>query len=221
MIIVHHLENSRSQRILWLLEELGVDYEIKRYERDKKTSLAPQALRDVHPLGKSPVITDNGKVIAESGNIVEYLMESYGQQFLPERNSDDWLRYRYWMHFAEGSVMATMVTSLIFGQITKKPVPMILRPITKAIVAQVNKAYLNPTLGAQLSLMNKQLSETTWFAGGELGGADFMMIFPCEAAQARGLSEQYPAISRFVEAVHARPAYQAALEKGGPYQLLT
>ena len=223
MITVHHLENSRSQRILWLLEELGVEYQIKHYKRDKKTNLAPQALRDVHPLGKSPVITDDAsgtdQVIAESGNIVEYLVEAYGHQLLPERNSDDWLRYRYWMHFAEGSVAATMVTSLIFNAITKKPVPLLLRPITKAIAAQVGKSYLNPTLDAQLALMDQQLSESTCFAGQTMSGADIMMAFPCEAAVAKGVSERYPHIARFVSTIEARPAYQAALAKGGPYQL--
>lgn len=219
MITVHHLEHSRSQRIVWLLEELGVDYEIKRYKRDKKTNLAPQSLLDVHPLGKSPVITDDasgsGQVIAESGNIVEYLIEAYGHQFVPERNTDDWMSYRYWMHFAEGSVAATMVTSLIMEQITKKPVPALIRPITKAIAAKVGQVYLKPTLAGQFSLMNEQLNDSDYFAGKMLSGADFMMIFPCEAVVNKGMTDRYPAIHRFVKNIHARPAYQAALAKGG------
>ena len=221
MITVHHLENSRSQRVLWLLEELGVDYEIKRYERDKKTSLAPPELKKVHPLGKSPVITDGDKTIAESGAITEYLIDTYGNgRFKPEPGTDAALRNSYWMHYAEGTLMPLMVMTLIFNRVEQAP--LLVRPIAKAISGQVKKAYLTPNTRNNLDFIEQELGKNTWFTGEELAGADFQMIFPLEAASARaGLGDTHPNIKAYVDRVHARPAYQRGLEKGGPYELMS
>ncbi|MDX1496816.1 MAG: glutathione S-transferase [Salinisphaeraceae bacterium] len=220
MITVHHLENSRSQRVLWLLEELGVDYEIKRYERNKKTSLAPPELKKVHPLGKSPVITDGDRTIAESGAITEYLIDNYGKdQFKPKPGTEAALRNTYWMHYAEGTLMPLMVMTLIFNRVEQAP--WIVRPIAKAISGQVKKAYLGPNTKANLAFVESELAEHTWFSGEDITGADFQMIFPLEAAAARGgMANQYPNIKAYVDRVHARPAYKRGLERGGPYELM-
>lgn len=221
MITVHHLENSRSQRVLWMLEELGVEYEIKRYERNKKTKLAPPELKAIHPLGKSPVITDGDKTIAESGAIVEYLIDHYGNgRFRPEPGTDEYLRYQYWLHSAEGTLMPLMVMTLIFNTI-EKSAPWLVRPIAKGISGQVKKAYIRPNTEANLAHMEAELGKSTWFAGEEITGADFQMIFPIEAAMARAsLGEKYPRLKAYADRVHALPTYKAALEKGGPYELM-
>lgn len=222
MITVHHLENSRSQRVLWLLEELAVPYEVKRYQRDAKTNLAPSELKAVHPLGKSPVITDGDLVIAESGAITEYLIEAYGQgAYVPKAGTADKRRYTYWMHAAEGSVMNLLVLKLVLTATTKAPVPFFIRPITKAVAKQVNQSYTDPSIKAMLAYMEAELSQSAWFAGDELSGADFQMMFPVEAAAQRvDLSQDYPHLQAWLAKVQARPAYQRALETGGPYQLL-
>lgn len=221
MIIVHHLENSRSQRVLWLLEELGVDYDIKRYARDTKTSLAPPELKRIHPLGKSPVITDGDLTIAESGAITEYLIDTYGQgQFKPRPGSEEARRNTYWMHYAEGTLMPLMMMSLIFNRVEQAP--LLVRPIAKAISGQVKKAYLRPNTNNNLAFIETELAEHSWFSGEELTGADFQMIFPLEAAAVRAnLGEHYPSIKAYIDRVHARPAYQRGLERGGPYQLMS
>jgi glutathione S-transferase len=219
MLVVHHLENSRSQRILWLLEELGLDYEIRHYQRDETTSLAPPELREVHPLGKSPVITDNGLTVAESGLIVEYLIEKYGAgRLAPAPGTDAHLRYRYWLHYAEGTFMPLMVIALILNRIETAPMPFFIRPIAAKIAGKVRDGYAGPNIELNLDYLERQLEDSPWFCGDEMTGADIMMSFPVEAAAVRTeLAEQYPALSDFLVRVKALPAYKRALEKGGPY----
>ncbi len=218
MIIVHHLNNSRSQRVIWLLEELGVAYEVKRYERDAKTMLAPPELRAVHPLGKSPVITDGDKTIAETGAVVEYLVGTYGDgRLIPSAGTDDRLRYTYWLHFAEGSAMPPLVMTLVFGAIPPR-VPFFIRPVAKLISDNVQKNFLRPNIEAQLMLMEKELARSTWFAGEDFTAADVMMSFPVEAGATRGEGlGSRPKLTAWLAKVHARPAYQAALKRGGAY----
>jgi len=220
MLVVHHLENSRSQRVLWLCEELGLEYELRNYARDPKTRLAPPELLEIHPLGKSPVITDGDLTVAETGCIVEYLIETYGDGawqpavVTPERN-----RYRYWMHAAEGSIMPPFVMHLVFTTIEGPPVPFFLRPVTKAVSGKVKGMFIEPMIDKCLGLMEAELGRSDWFAGDEPTGADIMMSFPAEAAVLRGGLQRYPRIQSFIDRVHARPAYQRALERGGPYNL--
>ena len=221
MITVHHLNNSRSQRVLWLLEELGIDYEIVRYERDPQTMLAPPALRAVHPLGKSPVITDEGVTVAESGAILEYIVNRHGGgRLAPLPNSDERLRYTYWLHYAEGSAMPPLLLKLVFGRMADGPGPFFLRPILRAISAKVQSSYIDPQLKTHLDFMEGELGKAPWFAGQEFTAADIQVSFPLEAAAARaGLDESRPHLWAFLQKVHARPAYQRALEKGGPFTL--
>jgi glutathione S-transferase len=223
VLTVHHLNNSRSQRVLWLLEELGVPYEIKRYQRDPKTLFAPSSLKKIHPLGKSPVITDGDLTIAESGAIVEYLIERYGQgRLAPPASAPAHRRYVYWLHYAEGSLMPLLVTKLIFSRLKTVPVPFFVRPVIKAIVRNVNAGYLDPQLRQHLGFLEAELTKSAWFAGEEFSAADIQMSFPVEAAAARaGLGSDHPRLSAWLERVQARPAYRRALEKGGPFELLT
>ncbi|KAH0442359.1 glutathione S-transferase [Paraburkholderia fungorum] len=222
MLIVHHLNNSRSQRVLWLLEELGVPYEIKRYERDPKTMLAPSELRAIHPLGKSPVIVDDGQTIAESGAIIEYLVDKYGQgRFAPAAGTPGRLRYTYWMHYAEGSAMPPLLLKLVALRIAGAPMPFFAKPIARKIAATLQSSFIDPQLKLHLGYINKELSATGWFVGTDFTAADVQMSFPLEAATARGGMEgQIPAVVDFLKRVHARPAYQRALEHGGKYELL-
>ena len=222
MLTVHHLNNSRSQRLLWLLEELGVPYEIKHYQRNAKTMLAPPELNAIHPLGKSPVITDDGVAVAESGHIIEYIVEKYGRgRLAPPAGSPEYLRYRYWMHYAEGTLMPLMVMSLLFNSIEKRA-PFLIRPIARAIAGQVKNAYLGPNIAANLDFIESELGRSEWLAGGELSAADVQMSFALEAAAARGgMDARYSRIKAYLERIHARPAYQRGLERGGPYALLT
>jgi len=203
------------------MEELGLDYEIKHYKRDTKTSLAPPELKEVHPLGKSPVITDGELVIAETGAIVEYVVGKYGEgRLVPQPGTPEHLRYTYWMHAAEGTVMPLMVMTLIFNRI-ETGAPWLVRPIAKAISGQVKAGYLGPNINAVLGHMEAELGRTAWFAGEEFSAADVQMSFPLEAAGARlEFRESYPKLQAFLDAIHARPAYVAALKKGGPYSLL-
>ncbi len=221
MITVHHLENSRSQRVLWLLEELGLDYEVRRYERDKKTSLAPPELKQIHPLGKSPVITDGDTTVAETGAIIEYIIGRYGAgRLIPPEGTPERLRYTYWLHAAEGTLMPFMVMSLIFNRI-ESAVPFFIRPIAKAISGQVKSGYLTPNINASLAYMEAELAKSKWFAGDELTGADIQLSFPLEGAAARArLGAEYPKLQAFIETIHARPAYKKALDRGGPYSIL-
>jgi glutathione S-transferase len=220
MIIVHHLAASRSQRILWLLEELGVAYEVKRYERDPKTMLAPPELRAIHPLGKSPVITDGDKTIAETGTIVEYLIETYGGgRLIPAAGTPEKLRYNYWLHYAEGSAMPPLVMKLIFSRIPKAPnIPFFIRPIASKLFAGVTESFVDPNIRNHIALWDAELGKSAYFAGDSLTGADIMMSFPVEAAAGRGTLT--PRLRGYLDTIHARPAYQAALKTGGPYELL-
>ena len=222
MIVVHHLNNSRSQRVLWLLEELGLPYEVKRYERDAKTMLAPPELRQVHPLGKSPVITDGEITVAESGAILEYLVDKTDGRLRPAAGTPAHRRYTYWMHFAEGSAMPPLLLSLIFGKIPTMPMPFFARPIARAISNGVKARMIEPNLRNQLAYMESELAQREWFAGDEMTAADVQMSFPLEAAAQRaGLTAAtHPRLIAFLARIHARPAYRAALERGGPYALM-
>ncbi len=223
MITVHHLNNSRSQRVLWLLEELGVPYDIQHYQRDAKTMLAPPGLRAVHPLGKSPVITDGagGQVItvAESGAIVEYLIDHYGKGSLkPQAGTPEALRYTYWLHYAEGSAMPPLLMKLVFDEVEKAPMPFFIKPIAKAISGKVKAAFISPQIKMHLDYMEAELGKAAWFAGTEFTGADIQMSFALEAAAARaGLDDSRPHLMAWLKRIHARPAYKRALKKGGPY----
>lgn len=219
MIVVHHLNDSRSQRVLWLLEELGLPYEIKHHQRDAKTMLAPPELLAVHPLGKSPVITDAGVTLAETGAIVEYLLDQHGGgRLLPEPKTAEALRYRYWLHFAEGSMMPPLLLSLIFDRIANGPMPFLIRPVARGISKTVMDLMVHPNLTRQLDFMEAELGRSTWFAGDALTGADIMMSFPLEAAAKRAsLDASRPRLMAFLQRIHARPAYQQALTRGGPY----
>jgi glutathione S-transferase len=222
MILVHHLNNSRSQRVLWLLEELGQEYEIKRYQRDPQTMLAPPSLREVHALGKSPVITDGALTLAESGAIIEYLVERYsGGRLAPGPGTPERLRYTYWLHYAEGSAMPPLLLKLVFDRIEKAPMPFFVRPIARAIAGRAKASLIEPQIARQLSYLEAELGRSTWFAGNEFTAADIQMSFPLEAAAARaGLDASRPRLMSFLERIHARPAYQRALERGGTYELL-
>jgi glutathione S-transferase len=223
MITVHHLNNSRSQRILWLLEELGLNYEVKRYQRDAKTMLAPPSLRKVHPLGKSPVITDDDLTLAESGAIVEYLIERYGAgRLTPAAGTPEKLRYTYWLHYAEGSAMPPLLLKLVFDKIETAPMPFFVRPIAKAISGRAKSSFIEPQIRQHLDYLEGELNENDWFAGNEFSGADIQLSFPLEAAAARGgLDTSRPRLMDFLKRIHARPAYQRAVERGGEYAILT
>ena len=222
MIIVHHLNNSRSQRILWLLEELGLDYEIKKYQRDAKTMLAPPDLRAIHPLGKSPVITDGDTMVAESGAIIEYLVERYGKgKFIPAAGTPDKLLYTYFLHYAEGSAMTPLLMKLVFDRVETSPMPFFAKPIAKAIAHKVKSTYIMPQIAQHLAYMDAELGKREWFAGADFTAADIQVTFVLEAATARGgLGNNYPKLVAFLKRVHARPAYQRALERGGKYDLI-
>jgi len=222
LILVHHLNNSRSQRVLWLLEELGLEYEVKRYQRDAKTMLAPPELRQVHPLGKSPVISDGEQTIAESGAIVEYLVGKYGSgRLVPAPGTPERLRYTYWLHFAEGTAMPPLVMKLVFDRMEKTPMPFFARPIARSIAARVKSSFIQPNIDRNLDFTEAELGKSDWFAGNDFTAADIQMSFPLEAAAVRGgLDSHHPRLIAFLERIHARPAYQRALEQGGKYALL-
>ena len=204
MIIVHHLENSRSQRILWLLEELELPYEIVRYERDPKTMLAPPALKRAHPLGKSPVIEDEGRAIAETGAIVDYLVEKAEGRLGPPANRESVLRYRHFLHYAEGSMMPPLFGLLIVNRL--------------GLLARPARGPILKMLGAHFDWLESELAARDWFAGDEFSAADVMMSFPLEVSRGRaGLGPDHPQLADWLERIHARPAYSEALKKGGPY----
>jgi glutathione S-transferase len=206
MIVVHHLNNSRSQRVLWLLEELGIEYEIKFYERDEKTMLAPKSLREVHPLGKSPVITDGEEAIAESGAIVEYIVDRYGSgRLIPPSGTPERLRYTYWLHYAEGSAMPPLVMNLIFNRFGTGD-------------SSAKDAFIAPQIKLHFDYIEGELRKSTWFTGEEFTAADIQMSFPLEMVTMQAeLIDSRPKIKEFVERIHARPAYKRALERGGKY----
>ena len=218
MLTVHHLNNSRSQRVLWLLEELGVPYELVKYERDPKTSLAPPELQKIHPLGKSPVVTDGEHVLAESAAILEYIVETYGNgRLVPAAGSPDYRRYRYWMHYAEGSLMPVLLLKLITSRIRKAPA--LVRPIAKAIASKVDDGFVDPNLRRHVAFIDAELAKSPYFAGPELTVADIQMSYPMEALVTR--ARDVPArFKDYVARIHDRPAFKRALERGGPYDML-
>ena len=222
MIVVHHLNNSRSQRVLWMLEELGVAYEVRRYQRDAASMLAPPELRAVHPLGKSPVIEDGGATLAESGAILEYLAQRYGEgRLAPAAGTPERLRYTYWMHFAEGSAMPPLLMQLIFNRIEKAPMPFFVRPVARAIAQRARRSFVQPNIERILDFMEGELAQREWFAGQAFSAADIQMSFPLEAARARGgLDAKRPRLMAFLERIHARPAYRRAIDRGGAYALM-
>ncbi|ALN71659.1 MULTISPECIES: glutathione S-transferase family protein [unclassified Aureimonas] len=216
MITLHHLENSRSQRVLWLLEELGVPYEVKRYERLPSLA-APPELKRIHPLGKSPILTDGALTLAETGAIAAYLADTYGEGRLqPERGSADWWRMQHFLHHAEGSAMPPLFMTLVFRRIPGQA-PLLMRPVAKALMRGVDRHLLQPRLAELLDYWDGALAETGWFAGAEPTLADIMMSFPLEAAGSRVGFGGRLHLAAFLERIHARPAYIRALERGGPY----
>ncbi|WP_417486172.1 glutathione S-transferase family protein [Maricaulis sp.] len=221
MITVHHLNNSRSQRILWLLEEAGLDYEIKKYMRDATTMRAPQALRDIHPLGKSPVISDGETVIAESGAIVEYLVDTYAPALKPEAGTPAYRDYVYWMHFAEGSLMTPLLLKLISDQMPKSKAPFFVKPVIRQVAARLRSSFVDPELASLFGFIESHLEGREWIAGDAFSGADIQLTFPLEAAAARGgLDERYPNLKAYVARMQSRPAYKAAIERGGAYGIV-
>ncbi|MBC8070210.1 MAG: glutathione S-transferase, partial [Deltaproteobacteria bacterium] len=207
MITLHHLEQSRSHRVLWLLEELELPYEIVRYARNPKTMLAPPELERVHPLGKSPVVTDDGRTVAESGAIIEYLIERHGGgRLAPAPGSSEQLRYRYYMHYAEGSLMPPLLVKLIAARVRSAPLPFFLKPVTRKIGDGLDSAYCDPNLRRHIAFLEGELASSTWFAGDELTGADIQMSYPVEALVTRGGLPVGPRLQAFVERARARPA---------------
>jgi glutathione S-transferase len=221
MLVLHHLNHSRSQRILWLLEELGVDYTIKLYERDPVTIRAPKSLKKVHPLGKSPVITDGDITVAESGTIIEYLLRTYDQNgaFKPEAGQKE-TDVSYWLHFSEGSLMPPLLMALLFDKVKESPMPFFVKPIAKGISAKVMGDFVQPEIDSLLAFIETHLAGKEWFVGDTLTGADFQMSFPLEALVAKGkISDATcPNICAFVKRCQSRPAYLEGLSKGGDYE---
>ncbi|QYI99466.1 glutathione S-transferase [Thalassovita mediterranea] len=217
MIKIHHLEDSRSQRILWLLEELGLDYEVIRYERDPQTRLAPDALRAIHPLGKSPVLEEGDVIVAETGAIIEYVIDTHGAGRLkPAAGTSEQRAWTYWMHYAEGSAMPPLLMKLVF-QMLPQNANALMRPVVKAITSRAENGFIDPRLKEHIEFWESSLAPTGWFAGSEFTAADIIMSFPLEAAASRSDAGQYPNISGFLTRIHERPAYKRALERGGPY----
>jgi glutathione S-transferase len=204
LIKVHHLNNSRSQRVLWLLEEIGLDTEIIRYQRDAKTMLAPSSLRRIHPLGKSPIIEDGSLRLAETGAIVDYLVDRYGKELEPAQGGEAHWRYRYWLHYAEGSLMPPLLLKLVVSRL--------------GMFGWAARRYVDGQIKLHLDYLEKELDGKQWFAGDKFSAADIMMSFPLEAASSRGgLNASRPNLMSFLARIHARPAYQRALSRGGPY----
>lgn len=222
MITVHHLENSRSQRVLWLLEELELAYEVKHYARDPDTLFAPPELAAVHPLGKSPVITDGDVTVAESGAIAEYLLDTYGRGRLkPPAGTPEYRQYTYWQHFAEGSAMPMLLMKLVFDKVRRAPMPFFIKPVAGIIANRVEQSFVKPNLERQLAFIEAELSNREWFAGAEFTAADIQMSFPLEVANTRGgLGRRYPQILDWLLRIHVRPAYHRALATGGRYRVL-
>ena len=218
MLIVHHLENSRSQRVLWLLEELGVPYVVKRYDRDPKTMLAPPELRGLHPLGKSPMIEEDGRVFAETGAIFEHILAAHGDGALsPPANTPEHDRHVYWLHYAEGSAMTPLLLKLVFSVMPARS-PALMRPLVKGVAERAQASFVDPQLKTHMDFWEGELSAREHFAGDRFGASDIMMSFPLEAAAARaGLAQGRPRAMAWLGRMHERPAYARALERGGPY----
>ncbi|MET0131493.1 MAG: glutathione S-transferase [Stenotrophomonas chelatiphaga] len=227
MLIVHHLDNSRSLRVLWMLEELGLAYELKQYARDTKTMLAPPELRQVHGLGKAPVLQDGTRVLAESGAILDYLADSYDSERvlspapLPAA-SDERMAYRYWLHYAEGSAMPPMLLTLVMSRIRNAPMPFFAKPIARAIADKAEKGFVGPQRRLHLDWMEQRLAASPWFAGKRFTAADIQMSFPIQAAASRGdgLADK-PALRGFLQRIEQRPGYQRAVARGGSLEALS
>lgn len=217
MIKLHHLNNSRSQRVLWMLEELGLDYELVRYERDPQTLEAPASLRQVHPLGKSPVLEDGDLVLAESAVIIEYLAEHYGPHLLPEAGTAARRQCSYWLHYAEGSLMPLLLMKLIFQKVKSGPMPFFAKPIAKGIAGKVTGSFIDPRVNQHLDFVEAELGDSPWLLGESMSAADFQMSFPLEAARSRGGLGSRPRLNAYVDRIHAHPSYQRALAKVGDY----
>jgi glutathione S-transferase len=221
MMTLHHLNNSRSQRVLWLLEELGVAYEIQHYQRDRKTNLAPESLKQVHPLGKSPVITNGEDIVAESGAIIEYLCDRFATEqshiVTPTKGTPEAIQFNYWMHFAEGTAMTQLLIKGMFDRVKVAPMPFFIKPIARKIADSAIAAYAGPNVKANTQFIENHLAKNEWFCGAQMTGADFQMSFPLEVIIAREGGKSMPNISAFVKRIQARPAYQRALEAGGTY----
>ncbi|KAL3155248.1 hypothetical protein ABBQ32_013179 [Trebouxia sp. C0010 RCD-2024] len=221
MIVVHHLSSSRSHRIIWLLEELGVEYEVKRYER-MSNMLAPPELKQIHPLGKSPVVTDGDVTVAESGAIVDYLVSTYGSGRLipPPSAKQDRLKYTYWLHFSEGSAMPPVLMYLVLTKVPDRA-PFFIRPVVRYIFGTLLTGFVEPNLARNADYMESELRKTKWFAGDDFTAADVIMSFPVEAmAERGGMGAKHPKLAGYLERIHARPAWKRALETGGEYHLL-
>ncbi|KAJ3043966.1 hypothetical protein HDV00_003493 [Rhizophlyctis rosea] len=214
-LIVHHLNNSRSQRILWLLEELQVPYTLKKYQRQPNHK-APPELFAIHPLGKSPVITDGDITVAETGAIIEYIVSKYGNGRLIPTGEADKRKCTYWLHFTEGSLMPYLVQKLI-ANIVPTQTPFFIRPVAKAVMGGVESNLLDPEIKNHLNFIESQLPEGGYFAGPDLSVADVMLSFPLEACEAQGRGELGPKCKEWLKRIHARDAYKKALEKGGDY----
>ncbi len=220
MIVLHHLERSRSHRILWLLEELGLEYELKIYQRDTKTLLAPKALKDLHPLGKSPVLQDGHHTVAESSVIIEYLLDQYGEGRLrPVAKSPEYYDYLYFLHAAEGSFMPYLFLSFVMSRLSKSPVPLPLRPVAKMLAWGLDKQLLQPNFKNQFQFLDRKLAANNWLAGDAFSAADIQMSYPLLAAQSRMDLSDYPQLGRFLQRIKDRPSFKKALQKGGPVEL--
>jgi glutathione S-transferase len=219
MIVVHHLENSRSQRVLWLLEELGVPYEVKRYARDPKTMLAPPELRAVHPLGKSPIVVDEGIVYAESGAILEHLAERYGALWLGSGDAEERRRVRFFLHYAEGSLMPLLLMTLVFRKLPRAPMPFFIRPIARGLAMGAMSGFVSPQLNQHLRFIESELQGRAWLAGDSPTIADVQVSFALEGANVRAGLAAYPRLTEYLARIRARPAYARALERGGPFSL--
>lgn len=219
MITVHHLERSRSHRVIWLLEELGLEYEIEHYLRDPETLLAPPELRAIHPLGKSPVVTEGDVTLAESGAILDYFADREGR-LAPARGTPERLRYTYWMHYAEGSAMPPLLLKLVFDRVATAPAPFFMRPVLRGVADRVSSTFVDPQIALHFGFIDAELARSRFFAGDDFSAADIQMSYPLLAGVARGgIAAQAPNVLAFLERIRERPAYQRAIERGGPVEI--
>ncbi len=216
MITLHHLNHSRSQRILWMLEELGAEYEVKHYSREK-SQLAPEALKKIHALGKSPVITCVDDVVAESGAIIEYLCDKFESELKPKKDTPEYQQYKYWLHYAEGTLMSQLLVKGMFDRVKTAPMPFFVKVIARKIADKAINAYSGPNVKTNIAYLENHLANNEWFCGDKITGADIQMSFPMEVIVAREGGNEFPNISAWVKKIHGRPAYKKALEAGGKY----
>lgn len=220
MITVHHLDNSRSQRVLWLLEELGLDYAVVTYRRDPASRRAPDGLRAIHPLGKAPVVETDGLVLAESGAIIAYLLDRHDDGRLrPPAGTAAARACTYWLHYAEGSIMPQLLLRVVFDGIESGPLPLLIRPLARALARGVKRVVVAPQLDLQLDHMEASVGQGGWFAGEAFSAADIQMSFPVQAAASLGLLEDRPQLAAWQARIEARPAWQRSIARGGPFRL--